>query len=379
LPTASVDAQYGRLLHGPGRPGHVALACRPPGERWQEKTFRASELPEVLPYYAGMSDVFLSTQRFWGWRRIARLAECGTLAVDVDFHKVKRLRYSHPLGVLEDCRVALERSRKPQPSLAIASGRGIYLLWLHEPIPRGALTRWNACQRELWNVLKPLGADRGALDAARVLRLVGSRHSGAGLTVEALTPAGDVWDFDDLSDEVLPLTRAEIVDLRIRQAAADASRPTPKRKVSARGFDIGTLWEARLSDLQALVGRARWFGELPDGQRDYWMFLAVNAISWLAPPERLERKANALAREVTTWDDRETRTRLQAVFKRARMAARGETIEWRGAVIDPATASRRRRSLNCWRSRRRSSVRCGPSSPLRKKHAGGRKSGAKPG
>jgi hypothetical protein len=83
------------------------------------------------------------------------------------------------------------------------------------------------------------------------------------------------------------------------------------------------------------VGRARWFGELPDGQRDYWMFLAVNAISWLAPPERLEREANALAREVTTWDDRETRTRLQAVFKRARMAARGETIEWRGAVIDP--------------------------------------------
>ena len=39
--------------------------------------------------------------------------------------------------------------------------------------------------------------------------------------MEALTPAGDVWEFDTLADEVLPLTRAEVMDLRIRRAAKD--------------------------------------------------------------------------------------------------------------------------------------------------------------
>jgi hypothetical protein len=337
-PHSLTSSQHGALLHGSfagAAAGCVAIATNGPAERWREKVYAVDELPEVLPYYAGRSDVFLSIQRFWGWRRIAQLAQCGALVMDVDFYKMKKLAESHPLGVLEDCRIALEAARKPQPSLAIASGRGLNLLWFHEPIPRGALPRWNACQKELWKVLRPLGADRSALDAARVLRLVGSQHSGVGVSVEALTPAEDVWEFDRLADEVLPLTRAEVMDLRIRRAARDAKKPTKRGAKTVQGFGVATLWEARLKDLQALVSRVRWSGELPEGQRDIWMFLACNAMSWLAVPEVLEREAYALACEVTSWHDRETKTRMHAIFKRALMASRSETIEWRGLEIDP--------------------------------------------
>jgi hypothetical protein len=165
--------EHGALLHAPSRPGHVAIATRIPGEGWRERAVKVSELPEVLPLYAGASNAYMSVQRFWGWRRIARLAELGALAQDIDLRKIPELRDSHPLGVLEDVRIALEAARKPQPSLAIASGQNLYALWFHEPIPRAALPRWMACQKELWKVLRPFGADRGALDAARVLRLIG--------------------------------------------------------------------------------------------------------------------------------------------------------------------------------------------------------------
>lgn len=326
--------EHGTLLHGPDRLGHVALACMRPGGRWQEKVYPVEDLPEVVPFYAGTGNVYMSTQRFWGWRRISRLAECGSLAVDVDFYKVAALGGAHPLGVLEDCRIALEAARMPQPSLAIASGRGLYLLWFHEPVPRAALPRWNACQRALWETLKPLGADRGALDAARVLRVVGTINTDSGLTVEPLSPPGEVWDFDDLADEVLPFTRAEVVDLRIRRAARAARSPAERTGAAAWGWNAATLWEARLGDLQALR-RIRWFGDLPPGHRDDWMFLACTAMSWLAPPERMVREAYALAREAAAWQDRETKSRLHAIFKRAQMAAKGETIEWRGQQIDP--------------------------------------------
>lgn len=313
------------------------MATKSPGDGWREKTYAACELAEVLPFYTGQSDVYLSTQRFWGWRRIARLAQCGALAVDVDFYKIAALRDSHPVGVLEDCRIALECARIPQPSIAIASGRGLYLLWLHEPVPRQALPRWSACQRELWRVLKPLGADRGALDAARVLRLVGTEHSRAGVVVEALTPPGEVWDFDDLANEILPFTREQIVDFRIKRAAKTAKKPSAKRQsapVHWWWMNAETLWEARLTDLQTLRW-IRWFGDLPPGQRDYWMFLAGNAMSWLVPPERLERELYALAHEVGGWHDRESKSRMHAIFKRSHMAAKGEKVVWEGVEVDP--------------------------------------------
>jgi hypothetical protein len=157
----STPSQHGTLLQGPGRPRHVALAGRPGGESWQETVVKVPDLADVLPCYAGVPNAYMSPQRFWGCRRIAGLAECRTLAQDIDFRKIPALGDCHPRGVLEDVRIALEDAKNPQPSLAIASGQHKYVLWPHEPIPRGALPRWNACQKEMWKVLKPFSGLTG--------------------------------------------------------------------------------------------------------------------------------------------------------------------------------------------------------------------------
>ncbi len=324
-PELRTPAEHGRILHGERR-GHVALAHATPAG-WQERAVQVRDLPEILPAVAGESDVYLSTQRFWGWRRISRLAELGALAVDVDFHKVPDLAGSHPLGVLEDCIAALERARMPVPSIAIASGQGIYAIWLHEPVPRQALPRWNACQRELWQVLRPFGADRQALDAARVLRLIGTRHSKSHVTVEALTSPGEVWSFEDLAAEILPVERAELHDLRIQRAAR---RPSERPRHTLQGFTAATLWEARLSDLQTLR-QLRWFGEPMDDFRDRWLFLAGVGMSWIAIPQVLRRELFALARDAASWSDRRSKSKLQAIFRRAHMAAKSvfQNPTWR--------------------------------------------------
>jgi hypothetical protein len=371
-------SQHGALLHG-SRPGHVAVATRFPGDKWREKAYPVGDLPEVLEFYAGQPNVYLSTQRFFWWRRLARLRELGALraavnevgppprcllqalrgrirnarhadarrakeqrsnitaqrySADVDFYKRPALRHSHPLGVLEDCLVALERARKPRPSLAIASGQGLALLWLHSPVPRQALPRWNACQKELWQILKPFGADRQALDAARVLRLIDSRHSKADVLVEALAPVGDVWDFDVLADEVLPLERAELFDLRVQRAARHANKQPKRRPVPPNGFSVATLQEARLSDYQRLR-ELRWFGEPMPDFRDRWLFLSAVAMSWLAVPAVLQRELYALAREVGGWSEGWTRSKMHAVFRTAREAAEGHTVEWEGRRVSP--------------------------------------------
>ena len=65
------------------------------------------------------------------------------------------------------------------------------------------------------------------------------------------------------------------------------------------------------------------------------MFLAGTAMSYLAPPESLERELYALAREAAGWNDRESKSRMHSIFKRAHMAARGEKVVWEGVEVDP--------------------------------------------
>jgi hypothetical protein len=327
-------SDHAGMLHPAESRGRVVIAHKD-GARWKQRSYDVGDLPEIIPAVAGLEDAYISQQRFYFKRTISQLLQLGAMYVDVDFHTIPELAGMDARGVLEDVLVALERARMPAPTMAIASGRGLYVIWLHEAIPRAALTRWNAAQRELWRVLSPFGGDRGALDAARVLRLAGTKNSKNGATVEQIAPPGEVWKFDDLAEEILPLGREELYDLRIQRAARDARMPSKSRQRPPMAFTQSTLWEGRLTDLQKLR-QLRWFeGDLPPGARDHWMFLAGVAMSWIAIPQVLRRELWELSKEAASWNDAESGKRLSAIMKRAHMAAKGERVEWNGVEVDP--------------------------------------------
>ena len=133
------------------------------------------------------------------------------------------------------------------------------------------------------------------------------------------------------------MSRAELrvlTEERARRWAAgqgNCPRPRPIRKLTT-----ASLWELRLDELQRLL-QYRWFGTLPDGQRDLWMLLAGTALSHLVPAPVVRREIIALADEVTggRWSERETRARMSAVIARAEQAARGQKVEHRGRLVDP--------------------------------------------
>ncbi|WP_053961247.1 hypothetical protein [Sulfobacillus thermosulfidooxidans] len=329
---------HATLLHpsADGYHGLVTLAQRIHGQ-WHETILKPLDLPWALREIAGTPDAYLTQNRFKGARRIAHLWQLGALWTDLDYHKMSQWQGKSPEEIWELAKDVLEEIHLPRPTLVIATGRGLALVWIHTPIPRPALPRWNACQRQIYAGFKTLGADRAALDAARVLRLIGTENAKNGQLVRALTPTGDVWNFEALADVILPLHRGELSDLRVQRALRHAERPRKDDNWASQRFSIASLWEARLSDLQTLLEQ-RWWGVLPPGQRDLWLFLAVNAMSWLTPPEVLMREAWALAKQVGGWDEREAAARLQAIFKRSRMAAQGQALEWNGKAVDPRYA-----------------------------------------
>ena len=327
-------ADHVRILHPEGRRG-IATVARG-GERWTERAVPIADLADHVADMAGKADLFLSQQSFYGWRRIAQLAQLGAAYVDLDFHRAARWTGSSPELVTDAVLRTLDDAGAPGPSYILSTGRGLLALWLHGLVPRAALPRWTAVQRRLAQILAPFGADLRALDAARVFRLAGTENAKAKATVRptylAAAPAALWrWDFEDLAREVLPRERAEIVSLNARRAerAARGEGPAPARTLTA-----ATYWEAVLADLQRLR-QARWFGPLPPGQRDTWLFLACAAMSWIAPAFVLRREFHALAQEAGGWHGREVDGRMGSVFRRAEAAAAGRTVAWDGKAFDP--------------------------------------------
>lgn len=318
---------HGRFLHGTGE-GYVTIGRKtgsaPPND-WEQHSEPFEKLVEVLPAYGGDTDVYISQNRFYGSRRGSRLAQLCALYVDLDYYNVPDLADMDPLGVLDLAFEALTRACIPRPSIAIDTGRGLALVWRHEPEPRTALPRWNRCQQHIFEALKHLGADPSATDATRVMRLAGTYNSKSGTIVRSIwQDTQAIWAFGELADEILPLTRQELADLRARRNEEHARRGPRKASEhpegTRKGFTPRTLNQKRLNDLRQLM-RLRGQDMLPPGKRDHWMFVAGVSLSYLVKPAFLERELIKLGREKADWDEAETLSRMQAVISRAQEAA----------------------------------------------------------
>ncbi|MCA1737841.1 MAG: hypothetical protein LC740_03135 [Actinobacteria bacterium] len=335
---------HARYLHGSGTKGQVTIAQKNPDwdTDWEQNPYKTHELDEVLPAYSGLDDVYISQNRFYGSRKSNRIAELCALYADLDYYKVPHLAEIHPKGVLDLALEALRQAKIPPPSLVISTGRVLALVWRHEPVPGAALSRWTRCQNRIFEALQELGADPGAMDAARVLRLVGTYNSKSGKLVETIFENLDeVWDFGELADEILPSTQEQFEEQQARRRenekkliSVDARRPSKGRKDGEKGFTLTTLCESRIEDLRRLI-ELRGVEKLPPGQRDEWMYVAGVSFSYLLQPEALEKRMIKLGREVADWSEAETRSCISTVLGKARSAADGETLEWKGQQRGP--------------------------------------------
>ncbi len=334
VPQVNTPQQYVELLH-PVRTakGRIAIAHRQ-GAEWIERSLTAAKAAVTVTDWTGQDDSYVSMNRFRGRRRMENLVGLRAVWVDLDLYKLKRWQHWSIEGVWE---IAvpdyLSDAGLFQPTLAIGSGRGLYLIWLIEPIPAQALPRWNAVQKRIYEAFRGLGADRQAIDGARVLRLVGTVNSRSGQKVRVLGGDGYEWDFDALADEILPFTRTELHDLRIQRAIKKSeTKPTTRRHQS-----LQTLWTARLSDINTLIGLRYPKGKIPSGERDGYIFMAAICMSWLSggDGQALEQEITRFARQHTPWSDREIHSRVSAVLKRMEMVRRGLTVEWKGHLVDP--------------------------------------------
>jgi len=228
----------------------------------------------------------------------------------------------------------------PPPSLLVYSGKGMHAKWLLKTcLPRGALPRWNACQRYLGVRLKLLGADSNARDASRVLRLISTVNSKSGeicrlVHVESCLDGQPIrYDFEKLAELLLPRSRQEA---RERQKTYKSHGQSKRRQDRTRiGVFCGRqlAWD-RLNDLRKLASMRGGVGE---GQRMKFLFWCINflLLSGVTSSFDMYREARTLVQELAPgWRDYRSQE-LMTLYAKAKQHEAGKKIDFNGKKYSP--------------------------------------------
>jgi hypothetical protein len=328
----STPAEHAHLLHGNGS-GFVTVGWKRSADGWLlQEHVPVHALSLYVTALAGHPQKYILQNRLRTpeSRATENIHELCALFSDLDYHEVPRLRGLRPEQVMEVVLRRVEEPNVPPPSLVVDSGRGLQLVWLLEPTTASELPRWRACQQRLRHVLSELGADINAIDASRVLRLIGTVNAQNGRTARAIGGTLVRWDFEELAHEIG--AEAEVQEIAVPSTTVVNFTATAV-KPPVRGYDVRTLAIIRMQELDALRYHRHPGGRLPPGARDEWLFLYVAVLATLVPPHELERRAIHLGREIANWSEKQVSSALCTVWQRSREAANGKRRIYAGKSV----------------------------------------------
>ena len=338
-------ADHVRVLHREARTGAVAVVHRP-GGRWTERAIGLRELERYVDSLPDGLDCYGSQGRFAGRRRVASLITIDSVWLDIDYHRTTRYAASGPRDVLYALLGHGDAQGIPAPSYVLGTGRGLCAVWLHDVLPaRGPRTLAGRPGGVTRSASRGFGVDGAARDAARVLRLVGSRNTKVDRPVRCLFPAvgePERYAFHELAAVFLPYKSGREADrerarrpqlpLAGLRLAATAGRSTVGRALGAVGAaPRGFAGAARAALVRSAAARAP--GPVAD-PCERWRS------RWMVPAHLVRREVLHLAREALggVWTREAVLRDMGSALRRAEAAAAGQLVEYpfgSGDLVDP--------------------------------------------
>lgn len=281
------------------RTGYYALCTKRLGQPFKQSLMPLHTLPFVLGSVTkdyeqygrtnGKSDIWISQASFNAWRasngkmvskrQKSCIASIATLFCDIDFYNIDTLKDLTASKVSDLVLERCEQLNYPLPNIIINTGKGLQLKWYHEPLPRQAMVRWEACSSHLVNSFKDLGSDVQVRDPVRILRVLHTVNQKNGAVVKV------VWNninqsgyaFNDICDAVFPYTKEQIKAFR-EKTARQKLKPIQESSVihfdNARGFSERSSNWAHFNDLQTLLKLRNL--DMGDGKREMLAFYLAN-------------------------------------------------------------------------------------------------------
>lgn len=258
--------------------------------------------------YAGLYDVFCTQNTFRSKRRTKdNVLQLRVLWQDID--NVKDI----PLTIKKIDKLVEEGEIPPYHQI-VDSGTGLHIKWIIKDYSgsKRNIRAWEKLQKDFYKKLKSLGADKGALDVARVLRVVGSINSKNNHVVKMIT-----------NKPILPYDLWELYNKYIYVPAEKPKKNTRKSKSSnIRLFTSNyNLNKTRLADFEKLL-------EIRHNKMDsirnkfmmlYGTYYILSGASSEATEEKL-RELNKKIRSKKRASNSEIKTIVRNGLKRAKIS-----------------------------------------------------------
>lgn len=308
------------LVHGKHkRPVAVATGR---GNQFNQRLVTHEEARACVGMYAGGSDVFVSQAGFNNQfhpypRSLDNVSVLPVVFLDLDVYNV---------NLPGDPQLILSRAFElhpwlPMPTVVSGSGRGVYFQWAFTtPLPRARLAEWQSVEDALVELFAPLGADRSARDAARLLRSVGSTNSKSGSEVRG-SQMGNPIPFERLKCAVLDALaehRANLQAVNTPHTESDARQDTKQSKATAKqraqSINPYSLAEARMQDLARLVELRG--GVLEDGRHRFLYVFGIAACWFRSSVDDVAYECECFARKHFADPTRYNRKSITSILDR---------------------------------------------------------------
>ena len=211
-------------------------------KHWQQYYFEGID---DLSINLNDKDVYISQNTFNNRsRQLIHLKELKALYIDIDCYKVNLSKEATKYFLENDL-----YGQIPVPNMLIDSGRGLYYIIFLENTKVEDLPKWQLVERYLYEKLKNLGADNKALDATRVLRVVGSTNSKNNELVKVI----DAYDYQYTLDEIIENYIPEVNEDRKEKQKPKGVRKKGRKKKFVSLFNLYNLYYTRFKDIKKLV------------------------------------------------------------------------------------------------------------------------------
>lgn len=307
------------------------------------------QLLAELDALAGKEDVDVSLSMFSSWRRLDSLRSLTCLVLDFDV--LRPDPGAHLVYADTDACLAVEQAVQrtlahinaqeiSAPNLVVRTGRGFHLYWLFKTIlPAQAHPRWRVTQEHLIKKMSGLACrpDVSCSDATRVFRIVGTKNTKVRdensdpWTVSAEVIRTERHSFDDLANQINPLTRRQCVDIaeaRARRLAKSTSGVFPAVRRGPEHFRAQHARQIERSSktYQWVIDQVTSIGKIDRGARDTVLFAAGCCLAWMVPPDQLPHHIEQFAGAYLTGmaGKEAVGQRMITVIQRAQQAAKAE-------------------------------------------------------
>jgi hypothetical protein len=258
----------------------------PVGQHEKRQTHSAQSFNNIAALHPD-KDIYLSPNEFFSWRNTRQISLLHANYIEIDTTGHAILSLEEEKAVINEVFVQLLEADIPYPSAMVRSGSGgIHLYWVYEPIKayNYVVSAWKQVTQKIANSLsggKLWHVDISAsIDASRVLRFPGSKHSKSGRTVTEQVFDPELYRFSSLlsSFGLEKLLTKKVVNIADYPKKASGEKLKQQRQATGK-HNIKTWWTTIYFHI---VNQGRRNG-FKVGQRDHAAFMLFVALRHIKP------------------------------------------------------------------------------------------------